>query len=1657
MENTAGTNHLVEHRKQKKKIIFQNAKPNQVTSKIADNNRIELNMIKNKLEIEPSNENIVISKSKTTPILCIDTTQKCKYSKSSNSVPSMYLEKNDQSKVNKLPFHNISSDQNLIENKKNHCEDIVGQGKLIQFKYDEKIDLVSCHFCHCLFSHDISILTKHASECKKKNEENMKYFYKFKCLICDKLFRKLKDWKSHTVSYCHMQKCMINNNYVSYVCRGCKSVFFGNKEWISNHCKNIHKDLSRLPCIFNCMKDIFYDFIFVDRKNLISWTFCAPCKKYSSSTINCNPQNHIHKKTKHFKCDSCSIYFICSQDIYNYHLLSSEHIMLDRLRAKSNEKLESICNLKLPPIILNRFSIDSEKATCNDCKFQMFPNEKAITVHLADECIYKSNFGRKYLTTIKLYFCAVCDITVTDFKQWKEHLILFSHLIKCYDKSDLVSYTCELCSLHCYGNSHYVREHQDIHPNHSENKLSMFMAFNFQRINKDEKSKDFYYCEDCETYAEVNSNSNHWNKSHKTKLKRIVCYPCKTEFFCIENDKLFIKHGLSSEHIILKYASVNNQLLEQKTSPMSNSKKIVALQNEDQKPCISKNSLEVIENQAQIYFKPFLNWFTYFEDEIKVVCKECNDPVDLTEIALLNHLLICYQDSNKNISKKCIDNFVCLECQFYSNNYDLWEKHAISHVKTEMYYLRSYFCTSCNTLLYGKINAIELHLNNKHKTTTMNMSLETLLIEKQLSRENIACKVYDISCYCEPCNKIFKASDNSNHLNTDSHASVASDLVELFYCKYCEIEFYSSSTVYERHKCTPEHIMMSLEYRRNEIKDVPKPYKLYAYLIKFVTNEELYDATQNIGFFCFVCDYLCMDLCTWKLHINDKKHINSSKSLCMDHYCKICKTLMFGQRKHMFEHYSNRFHSMLRVFKSLKCTNDLKVNDSLLQKTSETKSICNTETTFGDIQKIGNNNYQLEESNNEINSLSIRLNELSLKKPKVNIDDIYPTIKAIDEYSQESNIQYDTSLKMDESNIQQDSNTFGASNDHVNDESHAIDALLFKTNSKQDSNTLLKSNTHSYCNFFDQKIKMLNDMLNQNQEITLQTVNYCLPCDLITSVQTIWDDHILKSHSNIMDGNKSVFCDICNLNQIGPSDNLDEHNRTIEHIKMSDFRKLCSANNVKNAIEIKENKGNTVINKSSNDARPLTTDKQVKINGKHIEKETTHQKIVFEIKGAKSKYRRNGWVELKKIFAAYGYFGLYPKQNSVIIIYRKLFSAYEMIKDKELLEATYEFTISVQIEEEKLPELNRITEQEFGNKEILMKTINKQLEAINNEISNPNMFQRLFMLINAIHRYSGQYFLGSKTYAFGSRMSGLALKESDVDLYFDIANTFRGQLSHDLNAQEDLVRYFGKIFRSQSEFKNIQLITAARVPIVKFLHTPSGLHCDLSFKSGLSTHNTKLVRLYLTLDKRVHWIVCAVVKRWALQNDLKNQSMFTSYALVWLVLFYLMTIDVVPPLKLLRSYANYSEQLSGSDVMFIEDWDCTFCTLEKAKQIWIVPEIPCWDLLFGFFKFYSDFNRLKQFVLCPAIGKALPKEIFYKVPVESPDLMGFNKKRIGRPYNWSMRLKENFHGEGLAVQDPFDLFHNITKTIVPKKLQGFSHLCTKTMEVMNNGIQPYYA
>lgn len=1231
MEQESEADHLSEHKKKKKKIVSYRPHNNnqyQVTSKLLDDQEAQLNMTNIDLKIDPptsSNKQIVNLRSNYTSNSDIDNIHQ----------NSEHFTVESSSKVSKLDnppeMNYIDMDSNKNSEKNNQA--LPKPKSLIQMKCKDT-------------SSDILKPTEHVTKYKNAIE------IKFHCFICDTKIKSFNDWESHTITTHHIEKCMNKNDYVSYDCGGCKTFFFGSKEQISKHCKDIHNDISRLPCVFRCMKEVFHQCIFISPTNWKSWSYCGPCKSYSFLKIKCYFNNHIFKKTLNFKCNTCLINFVCSQEVYNKHLMSCEHIMLEYFQSKKvaeNPETKTICNLKLPPIFLNRFTINNVKATCNDCKLQMVSNEKAITVHLT-ECIKKTDIGKKNTLKIKTYFCAVCNETILDFNQWKFHLILSSHLIKCYDIHDLVSYTCEVCSLHCYGVVHHVTDHQLIHPNNSETNLSKFMAFNFQRINKDIKTKDFYYCEECETYAEINSNSDHWNKSHKTKLKRIVCQPCRTEFFCIEENELFIKHILSSEHIILTYMATKNVLPELKPEPLNNI---------NQKACGSKTTLN--KNKVLFNVKPYLNFFQNVKNDDKTMCKSCDDLIDFNQNDLLSHLLFCKHGIVESIPQSNLDYFQCLECAFYSINKDTWKQHAITHAKYNPNLLYSYICKNCNTLVYGKMNDIELHLTTEHKTTIENMPLDTIIMAKQLRKNNIASKPSDIMCFCEPCNKMFKSSENPNHFNTDSHASVASDNVELFYCKDCKVEFYTSLTVYEYHKLTVEHIIMSSDHRNIEISNLLKPVKLLkldTHLFDFVTDQDRYDATLNIGFFCFLCDYLCFKLDAWKIHINSRKHVKLSKVLCIDHRCKICKTLMFGQRLHMFEHYSNRFHSMLRQYKSLTSTEVSKIN-------SETKHACNVETISENQASVINENISRESSSsdNKVNVLTDMMNKLSFQSnihkesgllkesTSNNINETHPMTETMDEFPVESNHCQDKK-------IPQESTT------------NFNETLLIK---KSLNKSNIEISTENYSNFYALKINMLNELLNQNKEIQPQICYYCVSCDFITGTHKNWEEHNLTDHSNGVEVRHKVFCEICNLYQVGLYNNLDEHINTIEHKNMEDFQNLNS-NNVKKKYNKtkKSDNSNSISNNPSDITDTPITKKQQNNSTNTVEKEGKNRKVMVEIKGntvffkciiyintfkflgVKPQYKKNGWVEIKKIFAYYGFFGLYSKTNSVIILFRKL-------------------------------------------------------------------------------------------------------------------------------------------------------------------------------------------------------------------------------------------------------------------------------------------------------------------------------------------------------------------------------------------------------------------
>ena len=69
-------------------------------------------------------------------------------------------------------------------------------------------------------------------------------------------------------------------------------------------------------------------------------------------------------------------------------------------------------------------------------------------------------------------------------------------------------------------------------------------------------------------------------------------------------------------------------------------------------------------------------------------------------------------------------------------------------------------------------------------------------------------------------------------------------------------------------------------------------------------------------------------------------------------------------------------------------------------------------------------------------------------------------------------------------------------------------------------------------------------------------------------------------------------------------------------------------------------------------------------------------------------------------------------------------------------------------------------------------------------------------------------------------------------------------------------------------------------------------------------------RTYLELDERIKFLVCAV-KLWMKLNDLADRNLFTTYAQIWMVLFFLMQTDiaVVPTVINLKNMLPPEQQI----------------------------------------------------------------------------------------------------------------------------------------------------
>lgn len=325
--------------------------------------------------------------------------------------------------------------------------------------------------------------------------------------------------------------------------------------------------------------------------------------------------------------------------------------------------------------------------------------------------------------------------------------------------------------------------------------------------------------------------------------------------------------------------------------------------------------------------------------------------------------------------------------------------------------------------------------------------------------------------------------------------------------------------------------------------------------------------------------------------------------------------------------------------------------------------------------------------------------------------------------------------------------------------------------------------------------------------------------------------------------------------------------------------------------------------------------------------------------------------------------------------------------------------------------LNKQCLEFIQSKRDLLTTVNRQLEQSREYMDSKEVETKVMF---DLRKEIESIFPGHKLHIFGSQGSGLTLATSDCDFYCDITGNNYYTRMGDSN-QKNCVEKVGNQLKRSQKFSDVVPILYAKVPIVKIFHKPTKKDCDISFKDGSAVENTALLKVFLNLDDRVRWVLTAV-KLWADYNDINS---FTSHGLSWLVLFYLMQAELVPPVRNLQTSCNPK---------MINEWNVTFkdpksCWVPKAKAS--APE-----LFRGFFSWVVTTDLL-AYCLSPYTGEIIPKNSFPKM-------------------SWLKNNKDiDINQDGLFVHDAFEHNQNIVPNVNKYSYENFKKLSRATKEILD--------
>jgi len=246
--------------------------------------------------------------------------------------------------------------------------------------------------------------------------------------------------------------------------------------------------------------------------------------------------------------------------------------------------------------------------------------------------------------------------------------------------------------------------------------------------------------------------------------------------------------------------------------------------------------------------------------------------------------------------------------------------------------------------------------------------------------------------------------------------------------------------------------------------------------------------------------------------------------------------------------------------------------------------------------------------------------------------------------------------------------------------------------------------------------------------------------------------------------------------------------------------------------------------------------------------------------------------------------------------------------------------------------------------------VSEQMVTLTNETSMvDNDFRARFFLCDLVESLFKEIFPTANIIPFGSTLSNLGRFDSDMDMILRLpsieqkntmfhffSTKFEGFSNGRSNSEKQLKLMADVLTTALPGVIGMTKILKAKVPIISFKHSQTNLCCDLSVQTWDALIASHLFYTYTQLDERVKPFLFTL-RRWSIASGLS--STLTNFPLTCLGLFYLIRVEVLPPVV---KVVNLNQGVINNLKSNIH-WKRTN---KEALE----------DLLVGFFEFYSSFD-----------------------------------------------------------------------------------------------------